>query len=309
MAVTGLPDGEPGASPLRVGIPVVDSFAGMNAAIAVMAALESRAKTGQGRQIDISLFESAVASLHNAASSWLNAGVNLGRTGNDHPSAAPYGVFEASDGYIIVATFNGRGFERLANVLGHPEWLEDERFRCNSERVRNAPRSRRRSPPSSRKSGAPNGSKFSTTPPSRPGRSTKWRIWKRPSTHWRATFSSISSRRVALRGRYLGVQANIAELADVDNLVERAIEAFGAVHGLVNNAGISGPGIMERLTIEQWWQVIDVHLTGAFLCSQAVGKHMIERAKAGDDRKHLFRRRRAGYDRPGELRHGQGRHA
>jgi len=137
MAVTGLPDGEPGASPLRVGIPVVDSFAGMNAAIAVLAALESRAKTGQGQHIDISLFESAVASLHNAASSWLNAGINLGRTGNDHPSAAPYGVFEASDGYIIIATFNDREFERLANVLGHPEWLEDERFRRNSDRVRN----------------------------------------------------------------------------------------------------------------------------------------------------------------------------
>jgi len=82
--------------------------------------------------------------------------------------------------------------------------------------------------------------------------------------------------------RYLGVRANIAESADVDKLVERAIEAFGAVHGLVNNAGISRPGMMDRLTIEQWRQVIDVHLTGAFLCSQAVGRHMIERAKAGD---------------------------
>jgi crotonobetainyl-CoA:carnitine CoA-transferase CaiB-like acyl-CoA transferase len=137
MAVTGLADGEPGAGPMRIGIPVVDSFAGMNAAIGVLAALESRSRTGQGQRVDISLFESAVASLLNAASSWLNAGVNLGRTGNDHPSAAPYGVFEASDGYMIIATFNDREFERMANVLGHPEWLEDERFRRNSDRVRN----------------------------------------------------------------------------------------------------------------------------------------------------------------------------
>jgi crotonobetainyl-CoA:carnitine CoA-transferase CaiB-like acyl-CoA transferase len=122
---------------MRIGIPVVDSFAGMNAAIGVLAALESRSRTGQGQRVDISLFESAVASLLNAASSWLNAGVNLGRTGNDHPSAAPYGVFEASDGYMIIATFNDREFERMANVLGHPEWLEDERFRRNSDRVRN----------------------------------------------------------------------------------------------------------------------------------------------------------------------------
>jgi len=137
MAVTCIGDGEPGAGPLRIGVPVADTFAGMNAAIAVTAALESRHRTGEGQHIDISLFESAVASLLNSASSWLNAGVTLGRSGNDHPSAAPYGVFEASDGYIIVATFNDREFERLANVLGHPEWLKDERFSRNSERVRN----------------------------------------------------------------------------------------------------------------------------------------------------------------------------
>jgi len=139
MAVTGIGDGEPGAGPLRIGVPVADTFAGMNAAIGVLAALESRHRTGEGQHIDISLFESAVASLLNAASSWLNAGVNLGRTGNDHPSAAPYGVFEASDGYMIIATFNDREFERLANVLGHPEWLEEGRFLRNSDRVRNRP--------------------------------------------------------------------------------------------------------------------------------------------------------------------------
>lgn len=137
MAVTGIPDGEPGGGPMRVGVPAVDIFAGMNASIAVMAALESRHRTGKGQHIDISLFESAVASLLNTASSWLNAGVKLGRTGNDHPSAAPYGVFEASDGYIIIATFNDREFERLARILGHPEWVEDERFKRNSDRVKN----------------------------------------------------------------------------------------------------------------------------------------------------------------------------
>jgi len=137
MAVTGIRDGEPGGGPMRIGVPVADTFAGMNASIAIMAALESRHRTGEGQHVDISLFESAVASLLNTASSWLNAGVNLGRSGNDHPSAAPYGVFEASDGYIIIATFNDREFERLAVVLGHPEWLEDERFKRNSDRVNN----------------------------------------------------------------------------------------------------------------------------------------------------------------------------
>lgn len=137
MAVTGHPDGEPGAGPLRIGVPVADTFAGMNAAIGILAALEARRETGLGQHIDISLFESAVASLLNTASAWLNAGVNLGRTGNDHPSAAPYGVFEASDGYIIIATFNDREFDRLARILGHPEWLDDPRFGQNCERVNN----------------------------------------------------------------------------------------------------------------------------------------------------------------------------
>jgi len=83
-------------------------------------------------------------------------------------------------------------------------------------------------------------------------------------------------------GRYLGVAANISDPADVQTLVDRAVETFGAIHGLVNNAGITRPAMLEKLSIDQWNQVLNVHLTGAFLCSQAVGKHMIERAKAGD---------------------------
>jgi len=84
------------------------------------------------------------------------------------------------------------------------------------------------------------------------------------------------------KGRYLGVAANVGEADAVQDLVDRAVETFGAVHGLVNNAGISRPAMIEKLTLEQWHQVINVHLTGAFLCSQAVGRHMIARAKAGD---------------------------
>lgn len=136
MSVTGDAD-EEGGVPLRVGIPIADTFAGMNAVIGILAALEHRRKTGEGQHIDISLFESLAASLLNTSSSWLNAGVKFGRTGNDHPSAAPYGVFQASDGYIIIATFNDREFTRLANILGHPEWLSDPRFMRNGERVRN----------------------------------------------------------------------------------------------------------------------------------------------------------------------------
>lgn len=139
MSVTGHADGEPGAGPMRVGIPVADLLAGMNAAIGVLAALEHRHRTGEGQHVDISLFDSQAAALMNSASGWLNAKTKLGRTGNDHPSAAPYGVYEVDDGHIIVATFNDREFGRLANVLGHPEWITDPRFARNGDRVQNRP--------------------------------------------------------------------------------------------------------------------------------------------------------------------------
>ena len=139
MSVTGLADGEPGAGPLRVGIPVADVLAGLNAVIGVLAALENRQRTGEGQHVDISLFDSQAAALMNTASAWLNAKTKLGRTGNDHPSAAPYGVYEVDDGYIIVATFNDREFKRLAHVLGHPEWITDPRFARNGDRVSNRP--------------------------------------------------------------------------------------------------------------------------------------------------------------------------
>ena len=139
MSVTGYPDGEAGAGPMRVGIPVADLLAGLNAAIGVLAALENRHRTGEGQHIDISLFDSQAAALMNTASGWLNAQTKLGRTGNDHPSAAPYGVYEVDDGHIIVATFNDREFKRLAQVLGHPEWITDPRFARNGDRVSNRP--------------------------------------------------------------------------------------------------------------------------------------------------------------------------
>ena len=59
---------------------------------------------------------------------------------------------------------------------------------------------------------------------------------------------------------------------------------FGAVHGLVNCAGITRPAMIEKMTLRQWQEVINVNLTACHLMQQAVGKHMIERARAGDER-------------------------
>ncbi|API59903.1 CoA transferase [Tardibacter chloracetimidivorans] len=135
MSVTGLPDGEEGAGPIRVGIPIVDIVAGLNLTIGVLAALQHRNLTGEGQAVDVALLDSELSVMLNAASSWLNSGQLLGRSGNDHPSATPYGIFDADDGQMIIAIFNDREFVRLAHALDRPEWAEDPRFRTGGARV------------------------------------------------------------------------------------------------------------------------------------------------------------------------------
>lgn len=137
MAVTGLPEGSEGAGPMRVGVPIADITAGNNAVIAILAALLHRGQSGCGQHLDIALFDSQVALLLNSLSSFMNTGANLPRTGNDHPTAVPNGVFRVADGHVLIATFNDREFARLAAALGHPEWAEDSRFARSRDRLAN----------------------------------------------------------------------------------------------------------------------------------------------------------------------------
>lgn len=137
MALTGLADGNPGAGPMRVGIPLADVFAGLNAAIGIVTALRHAEQTGQGQHIDIALLDSQVAALLNPFAAWLNNGQLVGRTGNEHPSATPYGPYQTQDGHILLATFNDREFVRVADVLGHPEWAADKRFAYSKDRIAN----------------------------------------------------------------------------------------------------------------------------------------------------------------------------
>jgi len=136
MAVTGQPEAD-GGIPTRVGVPIADITAGNNAAIAILAALRHRDRSGRGQHIDIALFDSQVALLMNNIGSWLNARAPLPRTGNEHPTAVPNGVFECADGFMLIATFNDREFARLAVALGKPEWAEDPRFLRSRDRLEN----------------------------------------------------------------------------------------------------------------------------------------------------------------------------
>ena len=135
MSITGLPDGEPGGGPMRVGVAVVDLFTGLYTCVAILAALYRREKTGEGAHIDAALFDTQLAMLANQASNALISGKDPPRQGNTHPNIVPYQPFDAADQPIIIAVGNDRQFAKLAEICGHPEWVSDERFANNSSRV------------------------------------------------------------------------------------------------------------------------------------------------------------------------------
>jgi formyl-CoA transferase len=137
MSITGLPDGQPGGGPMRVGVAVVDLFTGLYASNAILAALNQRHATGKGTVIDLSLFETQLAMLANQATNALVSGNDPPRQGNTHPNIVPYQPFAAADQPIIIAVGNDRQFARLAEMVGAPEWIGDERFSSNADRVAN----------------------------------------------------------------------------------------------------------------------------------------------------------------------------
>lgn len=128
MSVTGLPDGEPGGGPMKVGIPISDLTTGLYAAISVLAALNHRHATGEGQRIDLALLDTQVALLANQASNWMNGGMVPRRLGNQHPNTVPYQDFACSDGSILVALGNDRQFRAFTALIGLPELADDERF-------------------------------------------------------------------------------------------------------------------------------------------------------------------------------------
>ncbi|MBW0144753.1 CaiB/BaiF CoA transferase family protein [Sphingomicrobium clamense] len=137
MSVTGLPDGEPGGGPLKVGVAIADIFTGMYTASTILAALHERERTDEGAHVDMALFDTQLAVLANQASNAMVSGRDPQRLGNGHPNIVPYQPFTASDQPLVIAVGNDRQFAKLAALCGHPEWAEDERFATNAARVAN----------------------------------------------------------------------------------------------------------------------------------------------------------------------------
>jgi len=133
MSLTGEPDGDP----IKVGVGISDIMCGMYAVTAILAALHHRTKTGVGQSIDLALLDTQVAWLVNEGLNYLTSGELPKRQGNEHPNIVPYKVMPASDGHVIFAVGNDAQFARFCDFAGCPELAEDERFKTNSNRVRN----------------------------------------------------------------------------------------------------------------------------------------------------------------------------
>jgi crotonobetainyl-CoA:carnitine CoA-transferase CaiB-like acyl-CoA transferase len=133
MAITGEVDG----SSMKLGVAIVDICTGMQAAIAILAALEARSRTGKGQRCEVNLHDTGLHILANVAANHLVSGEEPGRYGNGHPNIVPYRTYPAADGDLALAVGNDRQFQVLAGLVSHPEWAEDPRFATNPERVRN----------------------------------------------------------------------------------------------------------------------------------------------------------------------------
>jgi crotonobetainyl-CoA:carnitine CoA-transferase CaiB-like acyl-CoA transferase len=135
MSITGRSAGEPGAGPQKVGVAMVDLSTGLYAAIAVLAALVQRARTGHGQYIDLSLLDVSVALLSYQGMSFLATGSAPRPAGNAHPSIVPYQDFPTRDGHFMLAVGNDRQFADFCGCVGHPEWSVDPRYGSNPQRV------------------------------------------------------------------------------------------------------------------------------------------------------------------------------
>ena len=132
LSVTGSP-----GEPAKVGVPMSDLNAGLYASHAILAALLSRTRTGEGQYIDTSLFEAALAYTFWESNEYWATGTPPRRLGTAHRLAAPYQVFATADGWIAIGAANQRNWELLARALDRVDLLQDAKFASNAARMAN----------------------------------------------------------------------------------------------------------------------------------------------------------------------------
>ena len=133
MSLTGETEGEP----MKVGVAIADVMCGMYATVAILAALRHRDATGEGQHIDLGLVDTQMAWLINQGTNYLTSGKVPVRRGNGHPNIAPYQVYAAADGHVIIAVGNDGQFRRFCDALTLGALPDDPRFATNPDRVAN----------------------------------------------------------------------------------------------------------------------------------------------------------------------------
>jgi formyl-CoA transferase len=129
-ALTGYPD----RPPVRVGLSIGDSLAGLTAALGAVAALQARHRTGRGQVVDASIYESVLAMTEALVPEWQVGGLERERTGASLPGIAPSNVYPTSDGQVLIAGNQDSVFRRLCEVIGRPDLASDPRYATHGAR-------------------------------------------------------------------------------------------------------------------------------------------------------------------------------
>lgn len=137
MSITGVPDGQPGAAPMKSGIAITDLLTGMYATSAILAALEHRHVSGKGQYIDMSLMDCIVTISSYQAINYFLSGKIPERMGNAHSNMVPYQVFKCREGDIIIAVGNDSQYAAFCNVIDRPLLATDPQYRTGPQRNRN----------------------------------------------------------------------------------------------------------------------------------------------------------------------------
>jgi crotonobetainyl-CoA:carnitine CoA-transferase CaiB-like acyl-CoA transferase len=134
LSLTGEPDG----APARFGLSIVDMMAGVYAALALLGGIVAARATGQGRDVEVSLFDTALSNLTYLATWFLNEGHAQGREPRSaHPSLTPSQLYRTADGWIFIMCNKQKFWPVLCGKLDRPHWAADPRFATFKARLAN----------------------------------------------------------------------------------------------------------------------------------------------------------------------------
>jgi crotonobetainyl-CoA:carnitine CoA-transferase CaiB-like acyl-CoA transferase len=129
--------GEEGGEPVKPGVSIADVNAGILAAFGSLAAYIQRLRTGRGQRVDTSLLQASMQQMYWYAAAYFSRGIVPKPAGTAHPLIAPYQVYKCSDGGLAIGGANEANWVRVAQVMGHPEWVDDPRFNTPDIRLAN----------------------------------------------------------------------------------------------------------------------------------------------------------------------------